>query len=505
MTYISGGTLEGVLRLQAPATTPALSVAGEGRIYFDGTQFLASQNGAAYTAVVGGGGGGGWTDDGTVVRLTTVTDGVGIGTATPAASSKLEVLGDATRLNVLATGGNPGGAGTGGAVTLTGGTGGATGTGGTTTVRGGAGGTTSGNAGGILLTGGTPAEGDGGQVEIRGSNGVGTNRSAGGILLYSGDATGSGNAGVLQLEVGTTLTGDPGGVFVITPANSPFDVSVGGDVNFLTGNGGNTTFSLGGGVFTVGITNLVVNDGGAISMTSGNNQPINITSPASTGSIVMTAVAITLNGTVHNLNAQNPQLTTPDNTAAYVLRPAGSYWTSSGSLIAMPALYYDPQSGQTVTRFGNSVVIDGDGVDNTVCGLDATAQTRQALLENVPAATQDLANYTLTGTPLVPGTVTIRVILSGQSTFSTVTDDGAGNFPVSSVLASGGTVDYSTGAMTGVTQLLEAGGDLAAYYVTEDQPGEHLTPRGGNARAREPAANSACAVARAAPRLLAVS
>jgi hypothetical protein len=33
----------------------------------------------------GGGGGGGWTDDGTVVRLTTNTDQVGIGTVTPGA------------------------------------------------------------------------------------------------------------------------------------------------------------------------------------------------------------------------------------------------------------------------------------------------------------------------------------------------------------------------------------------------------------------------------------
>ncbi|MDO8504007.1 MAG: hypothetical protein Q7S60_04980 [bacterium] len=43
-----------------------------------------------------GGGGGGWTDDGTVVRLTAITDNVGIGTATP--QRKLHIVGDGLRL-----------------------------------------------------------------------------------------------------------------------------------------------------------------------------------------------------------------------------------------------------------------------------------------------------------------------------------------------------------------------------------------------------------------------
>ena len=38
---------------------------------------------------------GGWTDDGTVVRLTTVTDQVGVGTATPASTLKMQVEGRA--------------------------------------------------------------------------------------------------------------------------------------------------------------------------------------------------------------------------------------------------------------------------------------------------------------------------------------------------------------------------------------------------------------------------
>ena len=49
-------------------------------------------NGSAWAPLGGGGStGGGWTDDGTVVRLTTSTDFVGIGTASPASTSALDI------------------------------------------------------------------------------------------------------------------------------------------------------------------------------------------------------------------------------------------------------------------------------------------------------------------------------------------------------------------------------------------------------------------------------
>ena len=47
---------------------------------------------------------GGWTDDGTVVRLTTITDQVGVGTTTPAATITLQVEGRA-RLSLEDKGG----------------------------------------------------------------------------------------------------------------------------------------------------------------------------------------------------------------------------------------------------------------------------------------------------------------------------------------------------------------------------------------------------------------
>ncbi|MES2397110.1 MAG: hypothetical protein V4549_13955 [Bacteroidota bacterium] len=48
-------------------------------------------NGTAWAPLGGGSTAGGWTDDGTVVRLTTSTDFVGIGTASPAATSALDI------------------------------------------------------------------------------------------------------------------------------------------------------------------------------------------------------------------------------------------------------------------------------------------------------------------------------------------------------------------------------------------------------------------------------
>mgnify|MGYP001593664978 CR=1 FL=1 len=92
MSYRGAGTIRGPLRFEG-TPSPGLSVAGEGRIYFDSAsnKFKVSENGGAYVDLTGGASSGGWTDDGTVVRLTTVTDQVGIGTATPGAANKLEV------------------------------------------------------------------------------------------------------------------------------------------------------------------------------------------------------------------------------------------------------------------------------------------------------------------------------------------------------------------------------------------------------------------------------
>ncbi len=58
----------------------------KGFYYWNGTEWSAIGGGTS-----SGGGAGGWTDDGTVVRLTASTDFVGIGTASPAATSALDI------------------------------------------------------------------------------------------------------------------------------------------------------------------------------------------------------------------------------------------------------------------------------------------------------------------------------------------------------------------------------------------------------------------------------
>jgi hypothetical protein len=74
---------------------PPVSPVGGAGIYAeaDTGEALLSINGGPWlpisTSVVGGSG---WTDDGTVVRLTTATDQVGVGTAAPAAGEKMHVL-----------------------------------------------------------------------------------------------------------------------------------------------------------------------------------------------------------------------------------------------------------------------------------------------------------------------------------------------------------------------------------------------------------------------------
>lgn len=77
-------------------------------------------------------------------------------------------------------------------------------------------------------------------------------------------------------------------------------------------------------------------------------------------------------------------------------------------------------------------------------------------------ATHDLSTTPLSPTPIQLGTVTLRGTIAG--TVQATKDDGAGVFPVSALLPSGGTVDYSTGAMTGVTASLDAATAVVAMF-----------------------------------------
>jgi len=85
----------------------------DGTIQWTGADFEGRKGGAWTSLTTGGGGGGGWSDDGVNVRLTTITDSVGIGTATPdnkfhvvdsvSPASKYEVTTAATSTTAVAT------------------------------------------------------------------------------------------------------------------------------------------------------------------------------------------------------------------------------------------------------------------------------------------------------------------------------------------------------------------------------------------------------------------
>jgi hypothetical protein len=81
---LSIGPWRGVFPPLSGPNTTTLAVDAAGEIF-------ASENGGPYVALASIISGGGWTDDGAVVRLTTVTDAVSIGEAVPPAGVKLNV------------------------------------------------------------------------------------------------------------------------------------------------------------------------------------------------------------------------------------------------------------------------------------------------------------------------------------------------------------------------------------------------------------------------------
>lgn len=379
MSYISGGTTKGVLRLLAPVPTPSVSLAGEGRIYFDGTQFLASQNGAAYTAIVGGGGGGGWTDDGAVVRLTTVGDGVGLGITSIAAASKLEVLGDATRKNVSVLGGP---ALVGGDVTVLTGLGVGDGsTSGALVIGSGTAdfGTTGGNVTGEVtirsgaFTGTTNDQGDGtGGISILVGNGVsltGQNAFGGSITLVAGSTTddNSSSGNVTISAGGAAGTNSSGG-----------DVSIGAGGGYTAGDVGISAPSGGPG----GGGNVGISAGGSLSATGGD---VTITANDLTGAdILIQSVApsgsITL---VRNPGTPTGILTLDDSALTltgvpFVADNIGNSVTNIN--VESPSgnfggdgtrLYITPNLG-IILELGNTIKIDPDGTNNWIYGDDAT-------------------------------------------------------------------------------------------------------------------------------------
>lgn len=161
-----------------------------------------------------------------------------------------------------------------------------------------------------------------------------------------------------------------------------------------------------------------------------------------------------------------------------------SFGTNTVAAMNIGPVYYDPNNGQII-RMGNTlacIYLEGDATDNTVRGGDGGDELNVTLF-TLPAGPQTY-NLALNSidppSPIEPGSVTIRVILDGASVFTETTDDGAGAFPVSAVLPAGGTINYTTGDLTGVTASLDTKTQVVALYSRANEDGEPLTPRAGN-------------------------
>ena len=78
-------------------------------------------------------------------------------------------------------------------------------------------------------------------------------------------------------------------------------------------------------------------------------------------------------------------------------------------------------------------------------------------------ATYDLATTPISKTPIIPGNVVITgdVVAVGESS---AIDNGSGAFPASALLPLGGTIDYTTGVLAGITATLVADSQVVAAY-----------------------------------------
>ena len=103
-----------------------------------------------------------------------------------------------------------------------------------------------------------------------------------------------------------------------------------------------------------------------------------------------------------------------------------------------------------------------------------------SLAAGVPAATHDLSTTPVTvALAIHPGTLSIAVALTGPVA-ETITDDGAGNLVgTGASLPLGGTIDYDTGLMTGITGTLEAATAVdethnTSTIITKTSTGDNL-------------------------------
>jgi len=133
-----------------------------------------------------------------------------------------------------------------------------------------------------------------------------------------------------------------------------------------------------------------------------------------------------------------------------VVASAAAVLNQTGTLAAVPAL------DLTVVLLADTGVSSGANLLHT----------------DVGGVVHDLATTPITvALGIYPGTGTLSIDIGGGP--QTQTDDGAGAFPITAELPAGGTIDYATGALTGVTAALVAASTITethdtALVVTDD-------------------------------------
>lgn len=288
---------------------------------------------------------------------------------------------------VTVLGGTAGTSGTGGAAAVTGGVGGTTGVGGAVNITGGAGGTTSGNAGGVNITGGTPVSGAGGSLSLTGSNGVGTNQNGGGITVTGGNPTGTGTPGSISLTAGALQgAGTPATVSITGGAGN--GATTGGAVSVTGGSGGTTGA---GAVVTLrgGPGGSTSGNGGAITVAggipvSGAGGAVNITANAGVGTnqnggnVVITAGDRTGSGTAGVINLVIPatgalQVNGAAGTAGQALLSNGATTAPTWQSVQSGLSLYreNPSTPTTPSATGTNAVAIGTG--STAAGTDSLA------------------------------------------------------------------------------------------------------------------------------------
>lgn len=105
-------------------------------------------------------------------------------------------------------------------------------------------------------------------------------------------------------------------------------------------------------------------------------------------------------------------------------------------------------------------------VGSVAIGGNLTSGPATLYTDGGAGSTLDLSTTPISaGLPIVPGSL----VLSGTigATTETATDDGTGAFPTSTLLPSGGTINYTTGVMTGTTATLDASSTVTETHNTD--------------------------------------